>query len=97
MAYMESLLSFSTFIETIVDSENSKIAQGYLLAPFHCNKFMAEIGPTLSSSLIFTECLQDPQVQHADTGVSFKSSITSIPMTNTKNPLYYSSHKSLSR
>ena len=54
MGWIESSPAFCTVTETIADQANAKIAQGYILAPYHCHKAMAN---TMPESPIMTACL----------------------------------------
>lgn len=54
MRWMESLPAFGIVIETIVDLANDKIAQGYILALYHCHQAMPN---TILDKPIVIECL----------------------------------------
>ena len=76
--------SFCTVTATIADLANAKIAQGYILAPYHCHKAMAN---TMHEPPIMTEYLQYSSVQHTGAGDAFKTFSTSLPMANTTSHL----------
>jgi hypothetical protein len=84
MGWMESPPAFCTVTETIADLANAKIAQGYILALYHCHEAMANTMPEQST---MTECLQYSPVQHTGTGDAYKTSSTSLPTANTTSLL----------
>ena len=84
MGWMESPPAFCKVTETIADLANTKIAQGYILAPYHCHKAVAN---TMPKQPTMTECLQYSPDQHMGTGDAYKTSSTYLPLTNTKSLL----------
>ena len=79
MGWMKSPLVFCTVTETIADLAKAKIAQGYNLASYYCHEAMAN---TMPEPPIMTECLKHSPDQHTSTGDAYKTSSTSLPMTN---------------
>ena len=55
MGWMESPPAFCVVTETIADLANARITQGYILAPYHYRKAMANIMP---EQPMMTECMQ---------------------------------------
>ena len=53
MGWMESPPAFCPVTETIADLANAKIAQGYIPAPYHCHKAVAN---TMPEPPVMTEC-----------------------------------------
>ena len=85
MGWMESPPTFCTVTETIADLANAKIAQGYIPAPYHHHKAVAN---TIPETPTMTECLQDSPDPHTGTGDAHDTFITCTPTANTTSPPY---------
>jgi hypothetical protein len=84
MGWMESPPAFCMVTDTVSDQANARIAQGYILCMYHCHKAMANPMPEPPT---MTECLQHSSGQCMGTGDAYKTSITSIPASNTTSLL----------
>ena len=70
--------------QTIADLANTKIAQGYIPAPYHRHEAVANTTPEQHT---MTECLQYSPDQHTGTGDAYKISSTSLSTTYTTSLL----------